>query len=66
MLKIELKVKDIINEANGKLICGNEDMVCGNFSKDTRQIKSGDVYLGIKGERFNRKYILQASLRKRS
>ena len=58
MFKIELTVKDIINQANGKLICGNENTVCGNFSKDTRQINKGEVYLGIKGERFNRKCVL--------
>lgn len=46
-------VKDIIKICKGKLICGNEEEVCENFSKDTRQINEGDIYLGIKGERFN-------------
>lgn len=46
-------VKDILRECNGKLICGNENEICESFSKDTREIKTGDIYLGIKGERFN-------------
>jgi len=46
-------VKDVIRICKGKLICGNEEIICENFSKDTRQINNGDVYLGIKGERFN-------------
>ena len=49
----DILVKDIIRICNGKLICGNEDEVCDNFSKDTRQINEGDIYLGIKGENFN-------------
>ena len=32
---MEIKVKDIINICNGKLIIGDENIVCDNFSKDT-------------------------------
>lgn len=49
----DILIKDILKICNGKLICGNEDEICENFSKDTRQISDGDIYLGIKGERFN-------------
>ena len=49
----DILVKDILKICNGKLICGNENTVCENFSKDTREINEGDIYLGIKGERFN-------------
>lgn len=49
----DILVKDIIKVCNGKLVCGNEDEICENFSKDTRQINKGDIYLGIKGERVN-------------
>lgn len=49
----EILVKDIIEICKGKLICGNENTICENFSKDTREINKGDIYLGIKGERFN-------------
>lgn len=49
----EIRVLDIIRECNGTLLCGDEHFVCENFSKDTRTINEGDVYLGIKGETFN-------------
>ncbi len=49
----EIYVKDVLNICNGKLIIGREDEICENFSKDTRTIKSGDVYIGIKGENFD-------------
>ncbi len=49
----DILVRDIIRECNGKLICGNENEICENFSKDTRTIEKGDIYLGIKGERTN-------------
>lgn len=64
MFKIDLTVKDIIKEANGKLVYGNENLVCGDFSKDTRQIKPGEVYLGIKGERFNGSKFYEEALEK--
>ena len=48
-----MTVKDIIKICNGKLLCGDENIVCENFSKDTRTINFGDVYVGIKGENFD-------------
>ena len=46
-------VRDIIDKFNGTLICGDLNLVLDNFSKDTRTIKEGDVYIGIKGENFD-------------
>ena len=43
-----MTVKDIIKICNGKLLCGDENIVCENFSKDTRTINTSDVYVGIK------------------
>ena len=48
-----MKIKDILKATNGKLIVGNEDLICENFSKDTRTIQKGDIYIGIKGEKFD-------------
>ena len=53
MKTMEIKVKDIINICNAELVMGNPNEACENFSKDTRQIKQGDVYIGIKGENFD-------------
>ncbi len=49
----DLTVKDIISKTNGKLIEGNENLICKNFSSDTRKIDKDDVYIGIKGEKFD-------------
>ncbi len=49
----EIYVKDILKICKGTLICGDENIICENFSKDTREIESGDVYIGIKGENFD-------------
>ena len=48
-----MKVKDILNITKGQLIIGNEEIECENFSKDTRTIQKGDIYIGIKGEKFD-------------
>ena len=48
-----MKISDILNVTKGKLITGNKEFECENFSKDTRTIKKGDIYIGIKGEKFD-------------
>ncbi|MBE5805712.1 MAG: UDP-N-acetylmuramoyl-tripeptide--D-alanyl-D-alanine ligase [Clostridiales bacterium] len=50
---MNITIKDIIKICNAKLIYGNEEFECTDFSKDTRTIKDGDVYIGIKGENFD-------------
>lgn len=60
----DILVKDIVNICKGKLICGNNETVCENFSKDTRQINEGDIYLGIKGEKFNGSIFYKEALEK--
>lgn len=50
---MEIRVEDIINVTKGRLITGNKNMECKKFSKDTRTIENGDIYIGIKGENFD-------------
>lgn len=50
---MNLKIKDILKCTNGKLIIGDTEKECRNYSKDTRTIKKGDTYIGIKGEKFD-------------
>ena len=50
---MEIRVKDIIKVCNGKLLTGDENTICENFSKDTRTIEPNDIYVGIKGENFD-------------
>ena len=40
-----MKVKEILNITKGQLIIGNENLECENFSKDTRTIQKGDIYI---------------------
>ena len=48
-----MKIKEILQATRGKLIIGKEEAKCENFCKDTRIIKPGDTYIGIKGENFD-------------
>lgn len=49
----DIYIKDIVRVCDGELFCGNSDLICDNFSKDTRTIEKGDIYIGIKGENFD-------------
>ena len=49
----DLSIKNIIEVTKGKLLVGNEEYICKSYSKDTRTIKNGDCYIGIKGENFD-------------
>ena len=60
----DLTVEDIIEVCNGKLICGDKDTVLTEFCQDTRKIKPGDVYVGIKGEHHNGNDIYEDALEK--
>ena len=46
-------VRDIINICHGKLISGKDNVRCSKFTKDTRILEKGQVYVGIKGETFD-------------
>mgnify|MGYP004614277983 FL=1 len=48
-----MKIKDILKVTNGNMLIGDENLVCDSFSKDTRTIQNGDIYIGIKGENFD-------------
>ena len=48
-----MKVEDIVKATNGKLLVGKLQENCENFCTDTRKIQKGDVYVGLKGEKFN-------------
>ena len=48
-----VKVKDILKVTNGKLIVGDENFECKDFTRDTREIKGGEIYIGLIGEKIN-------------
>ena len=49
----DLTIKNILDVTRGELITGNERDICSTYSKDTRTVKKGDCYIGIKGEKFD-------------
>jgi UDP-N-acetylmuramoyl-tripeptide--D-alanyl-D-alanine ligase len=48
-----MNVEDIIKATNGRLLVGDPQEDCENFCTDTRKIQKGDIYVGLKGEKFN-------------
>lgn len=51
---MKLTIEKLSEICGGKLICDIDiDNECTSFSKDTRTINPGDVYVGIKGENFD-------------
>ncbi len=52
-MKKGLTVYQIAYICQGEVFSGNKDVVCQNFVKDTREIKPGDTYIGIKGATFD-------------
>ena len=59
-----LTIKDIINVTKGNMIQGNPEFICKNFSKDTRTIQKGDIYIAIKGEKFDGNMFWKQALEK--
>jgi len=43
-------VKDLLSICKSELLIGNPNLILENFSKDTRTLQEGDIYIGIQGE----------------
>ena len=61
---INITVGDIEKVTEGKLIYGKRDIICENFCRDSREIESGDTYIGIKGERVDGNTFYEEALKK--
>lgn len=48
-----MKVKDILKICNGNLLSGDENISVTTFSKDTRTINKDEIYIGIKGDKYD-------------
>ena len=57
-----ITVRNILDVTGGKLICGNENLICEKFSKDTRELNKGEVYVGLQGENFNGSTLYEQAL----
>lgn len=60
----KIKIKDLIDRSNAKLIQGDENLPFENLCKDTRELKPGQIYLGIQGENFNGSTLYKEALEK--
>ncbi len=60
----KIKINDIIRVCNGKLLTECNDFEVEYFSKDTRSIMPGDMYVAIKGEKFDGNEFIEDALRK--
>lgn len=60
----DITVEDVIELCNGTLICGSLNTVLVDFCKDTREIKPGEVYVGIKGENYDGNLLYEEALKK--
>ncbi len=49
----DLYLDKIIQVTKGTMIGEEQNLICNEFSIDTRSLKDGDVYIGIKGENFD-------------
>ncbi len=47
------KISEILKAVKGKLVSGCARMEAGDISIDSRKIKSGDIFIAIKGNNFN-------------
>ena len=50
---MKLTIEKIVEICKGALLCGNPNLEIISYSKDTRTLKRGDCYVGIKGESFD-------------
>lgn len=50
-----IKIRNMIGISNARLVYGNidDEVDFNNFSKDSRIVNSGDVFIGIKGDNFD-------------
>lgn len=52
-MNTQITVKDIIDITKGKLIYGDENEICENFSRNTKEINQDDIFVGFKGDKFD-------------
>ncbi len=58
-----LRVEDIIKAASGKIICSDSNMFTG-ISIDSRTIKEGELFLALRGSRFDGHNFLNEALKR--
>ncbi len=59
-----LKVKEIVEATKGALLAGKPDQRVERFSTDTRTLRSGDLFIALKGKTFDGHAFLSEALAK--
>ena len=59
-----ITVNKILEICKGELILGNKDLEVNSYSKDTRTLERGDMYLAIKGNTLNGNDYIEDALKK--
>jgi len=60
------KVKDLIKATNGKLLQGKENLVVSGVSTDSRTIKSGELFIALKGLNYNGHEFIKDAIKKKA
>ena len=50
---MKISIDKVLEVTKGKLLSGNKNDFLGDIIKDSREIKKGDTYIGIRGENFD-------------
>lgn len=61
---VKITTDEVLDVCNGKLICGSRETVFDNFNNDTRTIKPGEIYVGVKGTHHNGNDLYEDALQK--
>lgn len=56
-----ITVNKILEICNGRLLSGKKEIEVNSYSKDSRNIEVGDMYIAIKGERVNGNDYIESS-----
>lgn len=59
-----IKIDEILDVSEGKLLYGNKDAWINKISTDSRQIKKGDLFIALKGDRFDGHDFIQEVIKK--
>lgn len=50
---MQISLGSLAQAAGGKLVCGHEQMIITGVSTDSRQVKEGEVFFALPGEKFD-------------
>lgn len=59
----DIFVRDVVKVCNGEIIYGEENEILENFTQDTREVKDGYTYIGIKGEHHDGNLLYEDALK---